>query len=565
MKVWRPHSANNSATSSCYLTSSRKVFTAEKKMGILQVNRKLLPVKVHYFLYNGALAGVIAFISVYAKQLGISAGALGFIFASVSSFAVISRPLLGSLVDHFQRLKLVLVCLVLINIAADLVMNFIPQPASIPVNTINNSLICHQNISYNIRLRTDICEWNINFCDGDCIYSCHRCKFNRTTCTYNSQTLSNSKLISNESQNCIQQILANCNDSIMEHCTEWMKDSNDGSITPENPLLQLCTVTVLTVLMYICMGSLASLSDAACYNALGDRRDLYGKQRMWGTMGWGSFAFIAGYLNQLTTGSSSKYNFSAGFFMSIVLFLIDLLVISKLKLENTKKSKHIFKDVGNLISKPSIILFLLRVLSVGIFRGMSSYYVFWYLRTLNASQMVLGCASAVLCFLGELPFFFLSGWIIRKIGHMNAFIVSFSSYGIKFLSYSYIVNPWWSLLIEVLQGPCYGCLYAAMTSYAKIISPVGTEATVQGLASGTLEGLGVASGCLLGGYGFQNFGGRKTFFWTGMIAFVLAIVNCVINIVSFYRRTGRTDEIPELKISLKAQKCDPSPGDIITS
>ncbi|CAL1299107.1 unnamed protein product [Larinioides sclopetarius] len=517
----------------------------------LRINRRLLPVKVHYFLYNGALAGVIAFISVYAKQLGISAEALGVIFASVSSFTVISRPLLGSLVDHFQKLKLVLVSLVLINIAADLGMNFIPQPASTSVNTVNNSLICHQNISYNIRFRTGFCVWNKTFCNSVCIFSCDRCESNKTTCTDNSQTLSNSKLPSSESKKCIEQVLERCNDSAVEHCSEWLKDTKeDGSITPENPLLQLCMMTLLTVVMYICMGSLASLSDAACFNALEDRSELYGKQRMWGTMGWGTFAFLAGYLNQWATGSSSKYNYSAGFYMSIVLFLMDLLVISKLKLENAKTSKHIFKDVGSLIIKPRIILFLLQVFSVGIFRGMSSYYVFWYLRTLNASQMVLGCASAVLCFLGELPFFFLSGWIITKIGHMNTFIVSFLSYGIKFISYSYIVNPWWSLLLEVLQGPCYGSFYAAMTSYAKMISPAGTEATVQGIASGTLEGLGVAAGCLLGGYGFQNFGGRETFFWLGVTAFVLGIVNCAINFVLSHRRTDHKNEMPELKISL---------------
>ncbi|GBN18529.1 hypothetical protein AVEN_112494-1, partial [Araneus ventricosus] len=64
----------------------------------------------------------------------------------------------------------------------------------------------------------------------------------------------------------------------------------------------------------------------------------------------------------------------------------------------------------------------------------------------------------------------------------------------------------------------------------------------------------VAAGCLLGGYGFQNFGGRETFFWIGVIAFVLGIVNCAINIVLSYRRTDHKNEIPELKKSLNAQR-----------
>ncbi|GIY14175.1 MFS_1_like domain-containing protein [Caerostris darwini] len=503
----------------------RTYYKILKEMEMLQVNKELLPIKVHYFLYNGALSGVIAFISVYAKQLGITADVMGIIFAVVSSSTVISRPLLGGLVDHFQKLKLVLVSLVLINIVADLSMNFIPQPTPSPTNSTNSNYtqICHQDASYLIHYQPDTCKRvNFSLCDSSCIVSCHHCQSENSTCT----ELSNLDQVEYPSE-CLEHTLSKCVDVTLEWCNRHMNESDDPG--PENPLLQLCMMSLLTVVMYICMGSLASLSDAACFSTLGGSPELYGKQRMWGTMGWGVFAFLAGYLNQLATGSSSKYNYSAGFYMSVVLFSIDLIMISKLKVENAKVSKNIFKDVGRLLLRPRIILFLLQVLSVGLFRGMSSYYVFWYLRTLDASQLVLGCTSAVLCFLGELPFFFFSGWIITKIGHMNTFIVSFASYGAKFLSYSFIRNPWWSLLIEVLQGPCYGSLYAAMTSYAKIIAPEGTEATVQGIASGTLEGLGVATGCLLGGYGFQNLGGRETFFWTGIAAFVLGMVNCVIN------------------------------------
>ncbi|KAG8179141.1 hypothetical protein JTE90_015331 [Oedothorax gibbosus] len=68
-----------------------------------------------------------------------------------------------------------------------------------------------------------------------------------------------------------------------------------------------------------------------------------------------------------------------------------------------------------------------------------------------------------------------------------------------------------------------------MASYAKVISPDGTEATVQGLASRTFEGLGVATGSLLGGYGFRNFSGRTTFFYSGIIFMAIGMLNCIIN------------------------------------
>ncbi|GFS49997.1 major facilitator superfamily domain-containing protein 6 [Trichonephila clavipes] len=450
---------------------------------------------------------------------------MGILFAVVSSATVISRPLLGILVDHFQKLRIVLLSLVVIGIISDMGMNFIPQPSS--TNSSNSSLFCRENSSYLIQLQTDNCRTEPPFCGADCLSSCYRCQSDAAICA---QTKNSNQFPMNISSACEEQVLQKCQNGSAEWCSKSLEDFG-GTSTIENPLLQLCLMSLFTAIIYMCMGSTASLSDAACFSMLEDKPHLYGKQRMWGTIGWGSFALLAGYLNQVVTGTSSTYNYSAGFYMAVALFVLDMLMITQLKVENTKTSKNIFKDVGSLIVKPRILLFLLQVLFVGIFRGMSSYYVFWYLRTLNASQFLLGCTSAVLCFLGELPFFFFSGWIIKKIGHMNTFVVSFTSYGFKYLSYSFITNPWWSLLIEILQGPCYGSLYAALTSYAKIISPEGTEATVQGIASGTLEGLGVAAGCLIGGYGFENFGGRKTFFWTGMMCFILALFTCIKNAV----------------------------------
>ncbi|CAL1299105.1 unnamed protein product [Larinioides sclopetarius] len=492
-----------------------------------------------------ALAGVIAFLSVYAQQLGITTDAIGIIFAAVSSLTVVSRPVLGSLADHFGKLKLVLVCLVLMNIVADLGINFIPEPTSA---TTNSSLICYQNNSYLIQFQDNSCEKKASLCDSNCIVKCYLCESINSTCddTTFSETILNGDLRSAEfsatrSVKCVEQLLKDCYNTTTEMCRE-LKDSDDRGKTSENALLQLCTFSILAFIMYICMGSLASLSDAACFSALGEKTEMYGKQRLWGTIGWGAFALLAGYLNQIATGSSTKYNYSAGFYMSVALFVIDLLVIPKLQLADTRTSKNIFRDVTALIIKPKIILFMCLAFFTGLFRGIASYYIFLYLRDLNASQFVLGCASAILCFLGELPFFFLSGWIILKIGHMNTFIVSFAAYGARFLSYSYIKNPWWCLLIEALQGPCHGSLYAAMTGYATIVAPEGTEATVQGLASGVYEGLGVAAGCLLGGYGFKNLGGRETFFWVGVTGFVLAFLNCILNGAEMCHRRSSSEQ-----------------------
>ena len=47
------------------------------------------------------------------------------------------------------------------------------------------------------------------------------------------------------------------------------------------------------------------------------------------------------------------------------------------------------------------------------------------------------------------------------------------AFGARFILYSVLTNPWYSLLVEVLNGITFGIFYAAMTSYAHIISPPG--------------------------------------------------------------------------------------------
>lgn len=90
-----------------------------------------------------------------------------------------------------------------------------------------------------------------------------------------------------------------------------------------------------------------------------------------------------------------------------------------------------------------------------------------------------GIALGIQCFGGELPFFFISGWVIKKLGHVNAMTMVLFTFGIRLFLYSLLTNPWWVLPIELMQGITFGIFYATMTMYANIVAPNGTAATLQ--------------------------------------------------------------------------------------
>ena len=55
---------------------------------------------------------------------------------------------------------------------------------------------------------------------------------------------------------------------------------------------------------------------------------------------------------------------------------------------------------------------------------------------------------------------------------------------------SVIVNPWFFLPVEVLQGLTFGLFYATMATYASEVAIPGTEASVQAIVGASFEGLG---------------------------------------------------------------------------
>lgn len=100
-----------------------------------------------------------------------------------------------------------------------------------------------------------------------------------------------------------------------------------------------------------------------------------------------------------------------------------------------------------------------------------------------------GLAMGIQCFGGELPFFFLSGWLLKKIGHINAMTLVLFTFGIRLFLYSLLSNPWLVLPIELMQGITFGVFYSTMATYASIVAPAGTSATLQ-VSNNNIESIG---------------------------------------------------------------------------
>lgn len=94
---------------------------------------------------------------------------------------------------------------------------------------------------------------------------------------------------------------------------------------------QFWVFLVCMIVSWTAMTVVGNLADTICFQVLGDRPHLYGKQRLWAAVGWGLFSLLAGYMvDRMSRGQALK-DYSGVFGMMVVLLTCDVLFSSRVK------------------------------------------------------------------------------------------------------------------------------------------------------------------------------------------------------------------------------------------
>jgi len=86
--------------------------------------------------------------------------------------------------------------------------------------------------------------------------------------------------------------------------------------------------------------------------------------------------------------------------------------------------------------------------------------------------------------------YYTAGYILKRIGHMAAFSVSFAMFSMRFFLYSIINDPLWVLPVELTNGITFALAFVAGISYAAEVAPSGSAGTLQGLFGMAFHGIG---------------------------------------------------------------------------
>ncbi|CAL4108286.1 unnamed protein product, partial [Meganyctiphanes norvegica] len=364
------------------------------------------------------------------------------------------------------------------------------------------------------------------------------------SCTYFPVTSITVDVIKRELPTCPDLTRLNCtmicdNSSLMDYLGVPHSLSSVKTLGDMLSLSQFWIFFLCVTIAWIGLSVAVTISDTLCFQVLGSEGHRYGEQRLWGAVGWGASVVLAGALIDYVSIDQHIKDYTPAFVLALGIMLIDLVAATKLQVEAPSKTSGAAGAVVRLICEPRIVLFTLCCVVVGTATG-----ILWTFQLMLVEdvafkwdadfanmKLLQGLIMGVQCFGGELPFFFISGWFINKLGHANCMSLVIGVFGVRYMLYYIVSNPWYFLPLELLNGFTFGIFYATMTSYASEVAPPGTEATMQGFAGAAFEGVGVAIGGFVGGSMFFTIGGGKTFLYAGIFNVLFTVLHIVLQIL----------------------------------
>jgi PPP family 3-phenylpropionic acid transporter len=169
-------------------------------------------------------------------------------------------------------------------------------------------------------------------------------------------------------------------------------------------------ILLLAILYNAFYAPISPFADSATMFMLADEKELYGRIRLGGTLGFGLAASMAGL-------SVQNFGLRYAFWGSAVLLFLAFLVSQKLVFGQSRTGASIEQGVRALLADRRWLLFLTLALAGGFALAATNNYLFSYLKELGATEAIMGLALT-LGTLSEIPVLFFGHRLLRDSSRM---------------------------------------------------------------------------------------------------------------------------------------------------
>jgi PPP family 3-phenylpropionic acid transporter len=277
----------------------------------------------------------------------------------------------------------------------------------------------------------------------------------------------------------------------------------------------LLSIVICTLVYSFCSMSIIPLLDTLVLEYVDTTSKLsYSHLRFWGAVGAAGGAQLSGLM---ISPDHAYYIFIAA---AMPMFLsIPLVFRLKAGLNREGSIKMEFKDLRSVLSNKFLIIFLSVIFITGIGQTSIWFYLTVYIHDLGGSEQLSATAQSVQG-LSELPFYFITALLFRRIGLRNTLLVAFFGTVIRLYLYSVNFTPMNVLFIEASNGISWTLFWVASVEYVNRMVKPQWRATGQSLLWAVYFGAGQITGNILTGHLYEKMSMNKVFAVNGVIALV---------------------------------------------
>lgn len=280
--------------------------------------------------------------------------------------------------------------------------------------------------------------------------------------------------------------------------------------------------------LFILMGTYAffvapinALADSATMTMLAGQREMYGRVRLWGAVGWGLLAPLAG-------AALNWWGLRWAYWIYAIFFFANLFIARRLTFPRVVSAQASFThSIRQLLTDRHWLVFLGVVMMGGIGLAAVNNYLFLLMNDLGASETLMGISLTVST-LSEIPVMFFGHRLLKRMGSSGLMALSLGIIGLRSVLFFLADSPTAIIFFQVLHGFTFPSLWLAGVKYAADHAPAGLDATAQGLLGMMMWGVGTSLGGLLGGVLNGQVGVSAMFaitggvVWAGLVIFLLA-------------------------------------------
>ena len=259
-----------------------------------------------------------------------------------------------------------------------------------------------------------------------------------------------------------------------------------------------------------------SLADTATLTMLGDQRQMYGRVRVGGALGWGAIAPLAGIV-------IDKYGLNWAFWSYAILMFIGFLVSQRFVFSHVRHKVSLRHGLLELFSNRRLALFLATAFVCGMALMSINVYLAAYMAELGIRKSAIGLALGIAT-ISEFPMLFFADRLLVRLKPHGLLILSMVATIVRLFLYAIFVSETGVLAFQLINGFTFAALWVAGVSYINEIAPPGLSATAQGIFGATVFGFGAAGGGFLGAILLERLGGAQMYAIFGALMLAALIV-----------------------------------------